>query len=228
METNAPITVTQNTCVPMKYFDTFLQAGGIISMLESNIKVHWEQRPDAKVAVCGIVCNFTGKMAQYVVVPCMSASQIFHNLNNAILHRLSCITTHDASYMIPQQYHELQILLWRINGAFGSFPCALVARTEKHEDVTLGVPTPAHYISVDANAHKIRATPDARIYYDGTTYRDAFVCATQEQGEPDETYAKKMQNTREEWEFANRLLLSKMKVAKKKMVSNDILQSPLY
>ena len=46
METNALITVTQNTCVPMKYFDTFLQAGGIISMLESSIKVHCEQRPD--------------------------------------------------------------------------------------------------------------------------------------------------------------------------------------
>jgi len=228
METNAPITVAQNTCVPMKYFDTFLQAGGIISMLESSIKVHWEQRPDAKVAVCVIVCNFTSKMVQHVVVPCMSASQIFHNLNNAILHRLSCITTHDASYMIPRQYHELQILLSRINGAFGSFPCALVARTEKHEDVTPGAPTAAHYICVDANAHNIRATPDALTYYDGTTYRDALLCATQGQGGPDETYATKMQNTREEWEFANRLLWSKMQVARKNIVSNDILQSPLY
>jgi len=134
---------TQDICVPMQYFNIFLEPGGIISMMQRCIVAHWELVPEAKIAVCAILSIYTSSSMQCSVVQWMSASAVFYILNNAILYRLSCITMHDASHMIPQEYDELQFILSQINEVFGN--------------------SAAKRARVDADAHMIRASPGMRM-----------------------------------------------------------------
>ena len=187
MSTEAHIGVTPDMCVPMQNFQIFMQPDGIISMLECCILENWEKIPEGKTAVCAILSKYTSTSMQCAVVPWMSASAVFYNLNNAILYRLSCITMHDALHLIPQRYHELQFMLSQINEVFGH---AIVKRAR-----------------LIAEAHLVRASPGIRL--DGTT---------QAQREQNEMYARKMQSTRDEWNYANALMGPDIQVPRKSRI----------
>jgi len=207
--------VAQNAGVPVEHFNIFLEPGGIISRLEYSIVAHWEQLPEAKDAVCVFLSKYTTGANQCAVVPWMTASAVFFNLNNGILYQLSCITTDNALYMIPQRHHELELLLSNINEVFGRFSCAQTARTETSKHTNPSVKHTNNYVCINAEAHNIRSTPLMRMVHDATIYQDTLQCYTRQQNEK---YAKAMQSTREQWEFANALLQTNINVAKEQML----------
>ena len=207
--------VAQNAAVPIDHFNIFLEPGGISSSLDCSIAAHWEQLPEARNAVCIFLSKYTTNAMQCAVVPWMTASAVFFNLNNGILYQLSCITTNNAVYMIPRRHHELELLLSSINEVFECFSCARVARAETSNHTNPSVKHTNNYVCINAEAHSIRSTPVMRMVHDATTYQDTLQCYTQQQNEK---YAKTMQSTRKQWEFANALLQTNINVAKEQML----------
>ena len=195
--------VAQNEAVPIEHFNIFLEPGGIISSLERSIAAYWEEFPEARNAVCVLLSKYTTNAMQCAVVPWMTASAVFFNLNNGILYQLSCITPNDALYMRPQRHHELELLLSSINQVFECFSCARVARTARSNHTNPSVRHTNNYVCINAEAHSIRSTPET------------LQCYTQQQNEQ---YDKTMQSTREQWEFTNALLQTNINVAKQQML----------
>jgi len=202
--------VAQNAGVPIEHFNIFLKPGGIISRLECSIAAHWEQLPEARNAVGVFLSKYTTNAMQCAVVPWMTASAVFFNLNNAILYQLSCITTNNASYMIFQRHHELELLLSSINECFECFSRARVERAETSKHATPSVKNTNNYVHINAEAHSIRSTPVMPLLNDAIMYQDTSQCYKK--------YAKTMQSTREQWEFANALLKTNINVAKAQML----------
>ena len=117
--------------------------------------------------------------------------------------------------MIPQRHHELELLLSSINEVFGCVSCAQTARTETSKHTNPSVKHTNNYVCINAEAHSIQSTPLMRMVHDATIYQDTLQSYTQQQNEK---YAKAMQSTREQWEFANALLQTNINVAKEQML----------
>jgi len=190
--------VAQNAAVPIDHFNIFLEPGGIISSLARSIAAYWEELPEARNAVCVFLSKYTTNAMQCAVVPWMTAFAVFFNLNHSILYQLSCITPNDASYMIPQRHHELELLLSSINEVFECFSCAARSNHTKSS-----VRHTNNYVCINAEAHSIRSTPETLQGY------------TQQQSEK---YGKTMQSTREQWEFTNALLQTNINVSEEQML----------